>query len=470
MQKFYIRRSHLPRLMTVLLLVGLCLVFSHSASAAPVAQSEAVYIVQPMDTLNSIALRFGVSPEEIQSANGIADPNSLKIDQRLVIPGLEGITGLLTSKILPLGTSLTDISRQYHLNPAALIQLNRITSPSETIAGIKFLVAVNEEETILPPLTFLNPDESTLEAAIRSGLSPWTVLDANQLTASWEAIPSETLYGFSDTEPDIQLTGNIRELTVDPLPFVQGETTLMSLTVTEGVTLSGFFNGETLDFVTEDGEQYFSFLGIHALADTGPFPLQITATDPQGNKTTFEQLVLLAPGDYGNEWVFVPDDYLDEAVISTEDAYLEPILSQITPERYWDDPFQYPIDEPCINSLFGQRRDYNNGGLFFYHTGLDFKVCASNLNIYAPAPGRVVLAEELTIKGNAVFIDHGWGVFTAYAHLSEINVAVGDFVETGDLLGLIGNTGRSAGPHLHFEVIVSGNPVNPQTWLSQEFP
>jgi murein DD-endopeptidase MepM/ murein hydrolase activator NlpD len=93
-----------------------------------------------------------------------------------------------------------------------------------------------------------------------------------------------------------------------------------------------------------------------------------------------------------------------------------------------------------------------------------------NLNIYAPAAGKVVLAEELTIKGKAILIDHGWGVFSGYWHMSEFDVSVGDFVQSGDLLGQIGNTGRSAGPHLHFEIDISGTPVNPMSWLSQEFP
>jgi murein DD-endopeptidase MepM/ murein hydrolase activator NlpD len=80
------------------------------------------------------------------------------------------------------------------------------------------------------------------------------------------------------------------------------------------------------------------------------------------------------------------------------------------------------------------------------------------------------MAEPLTVKGNAILIDHGWGVFSGYWHLSEFEVEVGDFVETGDLIGLIGNTGRSAGPHLHFEIDIHGTPINPQTWLTQSFP
>jgi murein DD-endopeptidase MepM/ murein hydrolase activator NlpD len=192
--------------------------------------------------------------------------------------------------------------------------------------------------------------------------------------------------------------------------------------------------------------------------------------DSEGISYKYEQLVLVEAGGYGNEWVNVPEDYLDEDMIAEEDAYLAPILNQKSPDKHWEGRFQYPVDEPCVTSQFGQRRDYNNGGLYFYHTGIDFGVCDPNLYIYAPAAGEVVLAEELYIKGKAVLIDHGWGVFSWYCHLSEFNVSVGDFVQPGDLLGLIGNTGRSAGPHLHFEIDISGIPVNPMTWLTQEFP
>jgi murein DD-endopeptidase MepM/ murein hydrolase activator NlpD len=168
--------------------------------------------------------------------------------------------------------------------------------------------------------------------------------------------------------------------------------------------------------------------------------------------------------------VYVGSEFLDEGTIDEEDAYIQPFFERLTPTRNWENGFQYPIDEPCVNSSFGLRRIYNDGLLFFYHTGVDFEICAPNLNIYAPAAGEVILAEKLTIRGNAILIDHGWGVISGYWHLSEFNVSVGDFVQPGDLLGLIGNTGRSAGPHLHFEIIVNGTPVDPQTWLDQTFP
>ena len=81
--------------------------------------------------------------------------------------------------------------------------------------------------------------------------------------------------------------------------------------------------------------------------------------------------------------------------------------------------------------------------------------------IHAANRGRVVLAKELFFSGNAVYIDHGYGLYTTYLHLSKIDVAAGDFVERGQQLGLAGATGRVTGPHLHWGVRLLDARVDP---------
>jgi murein DD-endopeptidase MepM/ murein hydrolase activator NlpD len=433
--------------------------------------SGPTYIVQAGDTLNEIAIRFGVSNEEILSANAITDPNSLFIGQSIIIPGLEGITGVLTSEVLPLGTSLSQLTRQYRLRQSDLILLNRLTSPSEMIAGISIIVPINETQYQLEPILPLRPGESTLEAAILAGISPWTLVDQNQNKSTWGLLTGEPLFASIDPEWFDSEPPKTVEITVNQLPIIQGETLVLEIRTHEPMEIHGSFNEEPLSFFANDGEGYISFHGIYALAEPGVYPLRINAESENGNRLDFEQLVLLSSGFYGNEWVTIEDEiYLDVEKIAEEDATLQPFLDQVTPQRYWEGRFQYPVDEPCFNSPFGLRRNYNDGLFFYYHNGLDFRVCAQNLNIYAPAAGVVLVAEALFTKGNAIYIDHGWGVISGYVHLEEILVKVGDFVQPGDLIGIIGNTGRSAGPHLHFEINVSGTPVNPQTWLNQTFP
>lgn len=456
-------------LLSIVFLFALINVTNH-VSAVTLSQEYPTYIVQAGDTLGSIARSFGVSTEEIQTLNNLTDPNALAIGQQLLIPGLEGITGLLTSSTIEYGVSLTSLARQYQTSQEHLITLNHLISPSETIVGLDFIIPIKEDQETLNSLMAVSPEGTTIETAILSGTSPWQVIKTNQVKGNWDIIPGESLFGVSEISEISGAAQGVEQIYINNLPIIQGETLEIQIQTDLPAHITGQFNDSTFTFFTEDNINYYSFSGIHALEEPGIFPLEITADFTNGTQQSFNQLVLLAEGGYGNEWVNVPDDYLDQDAIAEEDAYLEPILIQATPERYWDGRFYYPVDEPCIGSLFGQRRDYNNGDYFFYHTGLDFTVCAQNLNVYAPAAGKVVIAEELYVKGNAIVIDHGWGVFSIYAHLAEFRVQAGDMVQPGDLIGIIGNTGRSAGPHLHFEIDILGTPVNPLTWLEQEFP
>lgn len=460
--------SHLRLLIMPILFLTLCLAPGYAVSAAPELQ-DAVYIVQSGDTLSSIALQFGLSTTELQNANPMSDPNSLDIGQRLIIPGLEGVSGLITSEVLPFGASLSGLSRQYRVDTNDLMRLNKITSPSETIAGVDFMVVVDEIEDPFTPVASVSTGVSTLETAIRLGTSPWILARENRLTSTWETVPGEILYGKpTDTETTLHQT-DFSNISISPLPLLQGETVEIVIDSIPGATFSGVFGDEPLSFFSEDGSTYYSFLGIHAQADPGAYTLAITATQPDGTETSFEQLILLADVDYGSEYVYVTDG-LNETDITEEDAIITSALDGRTSERYWSGTFNYPVDEPCFGSLFGLDRTYNDGALYYYHTGVDFPVCATNLNVYAPAAGRIILAEELYVKGNALIIDHGWGVYSVFAHLSQFNVQVGDFVQPGDIMGLIGDTGRSAGPHLHFEINIGNTPVNPLTWLSEAFP
>ena len=167
----------------------------------------------------------------------------------------------------------------------------------------------------------------------------------------------------------------------------------------------------------------------------------------------------------------VSDQTIDPAVTQPEDDFVKSLVNIVTPEKLWTGKFVYPIDEPiCFKSLFGNRRSYNNSTLISFHTGVDFGVCAPSLNVYSAAAGKVIFAGPLTVRGNAVFIDHGQGIFSGYFHLSHINVSVGQMVQPRQLIGLVGSTGRVTGPHLHFEIWVNGVQVDPLEWFQKSFP
>jgi murein DD-endopeptidase MepM/ murein hydrolase activator NlpD len=90
---------------------------------------------------------------------------------------------------------------------------------------------------------------------------------------------------------------------------------------------------------------------------------------------------------------------------------------------------------------------------------------SSGTSIHACRAGKIVIAGWQGGYGNAVVIDHGGGMATLYGHQSRIAVSEGQQVNAGDVIGYVGSTGMSTGPHLHFEVRISGNPVNPASYL-----
>lgn len=126
-------------------------------------------------------------------------------------------------------------------------------------------------------------------------------------------------------------------------------------------------------------------------------------------------------------------------------------------------PTQEPVSGGRVGSPFGFRIDPITGRSAL-HTGLDFPA-DTGTPIYAAAGGVVVVQEQHHAYGNMVEIDHGNELITRYAHASAVHVKVGDLVKRGQRVADVGSTGRSTGPHLHFEVWVSGVPQDPRRFL-----
>jgi murein DD-endopeptidase MepM/ murein hydrolase activator NlpD len=237
--------------------------------------------------------------------------------------------------------------------------------------------------------------------------------------------------------------------------------------------------GRRLNFFPDPDGGYIAFLGIHALADRGYYPFSILGTLADGTPFAFSQKVGVRPGDYPFDQPLTVDPAtIDPAITRPEDAEWNALTTAATPERLWDGLFRLPSPlsqdycletNECWTSRFGNRRSYNGSAYEFFHTGLDI-AGGTGTQIFAPAKGKVVFAGPLTVRGNATMIDHGWGVYTGYMHQSEILVKVGDVVKPGDVIGLVGGTGRAEGPHLHWEVWVGGVQVDPLDWLQQAFP
>jgi murein DD-endopeptidase MepM/ murein hydrolase activator NlpD len=213
-----------------------------------------------------------------------------------------------------------------------------------------------------------------------------------------------------------------------------------------------------------------AFIGLPLNSEPGITRMVITGYFPDMTGFSLDQPLLIGRSGYAEDPPLMVDPItIDPTTIEQEDALIFEITSKVTSDRLWNEKFSYPIDDPCIRAQFGNRRVYNFAYDSF-HTGVDFGVCAQNLNIYAASPGVVVFTGPLVIRGNATIIDHGWGVYSGYWHQSGINVALGDRVDAGQIIGTIGTTGRSTGPHLHWEIRINGIPINPIDWIEKSSP
>jgi murein DD-endopeptidase MepM/ murein hydrolase activator NlpD len=129
--------------------------------------------------------------------------------------------------------------------------------------------------------------------------------------------------------------------------------------------------------------------------------------------------------------------------------------------RLWK-TFARPVDGP-VNSVFGKRR-LLNGKPRSPHSGTDFRSPAGT-PVLAMGTGRVVLTDELFYTGHTVVLDHGEGLFSLYGHLSKIEATAGELVDTGQLIGKVGSSGRSTGPHLHVTMRLLGERIDPMALL-----
>jgi murein DD-endopeptidase MepM/ murein hydrolase activator NlpD len=395
----------------------------------PVAAQEPtpeppVYVVQPGDTLFRIAERFGTTVEAITAANDIADPSLINVGQKLIIP-----------------------TTQPELVP-----------PQEPVPNSR-VHPVRAGET-LPFLAF------------RYSTTVWVLLETNDLDRLGLLVPGQELLIPPPTAPTASTPG-YPEASAIPAPVAQGQTMLVQVQGEGTLSLSGWFLGQPLTFVEEQG-RYWALVGVDALTPPGDYPLALSATElDSGDLLTMQETFTITETQFVTYNVVVPADrqgLLDPTLAEAERKKVNAVFAGVTEERLWEGTFGLPLaGEPRITAAFGQRRSYNSGPVSSYHTGLD---CGADegVAVYAPMTGTVALAEPLQVRGQAVILDHGWGLFTGFWHLSEIQVTAGQVVSRGQIVGLVGNTGLSTGPHLHWEMRVGGVPVDPLQWTQQAFP
>ncbi len=274
--------------------------------------SGPIYVVQPGDSLSSIASDFNISVNELITVNNITDPNQLAAGQQLVIPGLEGVVGVVDKTRINIGDSYRSLMRRTQISQTLFRKLNRIVSPSELYVGAPIIVPQQETASPLRGVSQAS-GESLLELAVKQNTDVWTLSHYNGLQGSWDSLSGEPL--FSPGENGEQSTSGLPSAFISAeirdLPIKQGGTGEIKVKTLPNVTLGGILVDHQLHFFpTEDGTQV-ALQGVHALLPPGVYPLRLEATLPDGSKQSYEQNILIVSGNY-------PDDpllYVDPKTI-----------------------------------------------------------------------------------------------------------------------------------------------------------
>jgi murein DD-endopeptidase MepM/ murein hydrolase activator NlpD len=296
------------------------------------------------------------------------------------------------------------------------------------------------------------PRRSVRRKTLGAGIALATLLAA---AAHFDVLPlASSGSGAAALEPAPIVPAQIRWV---PDDVVEG--TLFTIIVSGGdpavEAADGEFAGERLHF-SASGDTALIALAAAPLDSAGVRELRIDVTLVDGRRTQQTAAIPVAAGEYRMERLSVapqfgrpqPPEIQERMRREAARARAVSDASHATP-RMWEPPILAPR-ESRITSGFGHGRMFNDE-VQSRHTGTDF-AGAVGAPVRAPARGVVALVDDFYLGGGVIYLDHGAGLVTAYLHLSAKDVAEGDVVERGDVIGRVGATGRVTGPHLHWIV------------------
>jgi murein DD-endopeptidase MepM/ murein hydrolase activator NlpD len=461
-------------------IIAILLLFSTTIPSAQAQSSYPSYVIQPGDSLGYIADLFDTTIDDIAQVNNLGDVDMISPGQVILIPSYPGLSGILTIITTNLGETYGNLPAKYQVTREQILEINNLLSPASVYAGSELILLLPIGSEPLTPAAITTEAQTSLEISARLQANPRTLMLQNQYSHSHEYLPGTVVFSRENSQnPAIDLFAHqMGEVTFAPLPLVQGATEVISVLTDQDVTLSGFIGERPLQFFSVADGEFYALQGIHALQQPGLITFSLTAMHRDGTSQTFSQSVLVEPGIFEDDPPLnVNPSTIDPSITGPENELIQSLVSTASKNRYWDGIFLSPAYYQEYNSLFGTRRKYNDDPTVYFHTGVDF-AGGMTLPIVAPAAGQVVFAGPLSVRGNTVFIDHGWGVFSGFFHQQTLLVKEGDHIAAGQQIGTVGNTGRvngagdyeGAGAHLHWEVWVNGVQVDPLDWLSFEYP
>ncbi|MFZ0396137.1 MAG: M23 family metallopeptidase [Terracidiphilus sp.] len=262
----------------------------------------------------------------------------------------------------------------------------------------------------------------------------------------------------------------LQPVSLTPQQVVAGSPELVRVYAAHQGSVEGEWLGRKIQFFWS-GSEWVALAGVDVEAPVGVSTLHVT-WNANGHSDDLSLSVLIHAAHYRTSSLTVAPGFVEpppEALkeIEKESKLKAKVFASSVPEPLWSGDFRAPVRAEATDS-FGTRRMFN-GKLASIHKGADFRA-ATGTPVHAGNSGVVVLARHLYFEGNCVIIDHGMGLFTESLHFSRIDVKEGQHVNTGDLLGLSGATGRVTGPHLHWAVRWQGAYLDPLKLLKMNLP
>src|SRR5258707_14444489 len=220
------------------------------------------------------------------------------------------------------------------------------------------------------------------------------------------------------------------------------------------------------------GKLWYALAGVPLETAPGTYDLNLMETRADGKTLRVVQTIKVGRAVYPKITVRVAKQYTQPNPEQVKEAQADKGVKQmtfgaLTPERLWSGPFVPPVSVG-ISDVFGTARVFNQE-VRSRHQGLDYAAPAGT-PVHAVNRGTVILARPLYFEGNCVVVDHGQGLLSLYLHLSEFRVKEGDEVESGQLIGLSGGSGRASGPHLHLAIRWQGVYLNPAILMKLKIP
>ena len=253
------------------------------------------------------------------------------------------------------------------------------------------------------------------------------------------------------------------DVQIRPAGPTQGDTVAIITTEGAGATSLPIVRINDVTYPTfAIGEgRYRTFLPTSPLHASGEYIIKV-----EGPKGLRNPMVWLSDRHFRTQYINLPPGQSD---LGTDHEFdrVDAFKQIQSPNKFWHGPFRQP-SQGRVSSEYGVRRYYN--GVFandYYHRGVDYAAPVGT-PVVAPAAGRIALVGRVSqgfeLHGNTIGLDHGQGVKSIFIHLNSINVNEGDLVQAGQVIGTIGNTGASTGPHLHWGLYVNDVAVDPAPW------